>query len=140
MLDEGTRLLKFEKNTYEADKSLKRILEISSNPLLANPLYGRQVTAAALLGKDANHEGATFTAQMQPKIEPGEQIELSFSCEDLVQMWVVKMFGQPKCLTSPSPYILVKEKNENGKWVEVSHPVQHSSPSPFLVPCAYQMI
>ena len=50
---------------------------------------------------------------------PAYQMELYFSCEELVQMWVVKMFGQPKSLKSPTPYVLVKELDENGKWVEV---------------------
>jgi hypothetical protein len=136
VLDEGNKLLKFEKNTYEADKSLKRMyvdltarrrweerlsglpqksellalltlmrelhafyasqsspdllaslpsyfhspsfglflslqppplscaptplfsLEISSNPLVAKPVYGKHVSAAALLGKDADSKGA----------------------------------------------------------------------------------
>ena len=49
-------------------------LEISSNPLCAQQVCGRSVTAAALLGKDAKYEGATFTAQMQPLIQPGEQV------------------------------------------------------------------
>ena len=56
--------------------------------------------------------GATFTARMQPLIEKGGQMELYFSCADLVQMWVVKTFGHPKSLTSPTPYVLVKERNE----------------------------
>ena len=119
VLAKGDSLLKFEKNTYEADKSLKRILEISSRPLTARPIYGRAVTAASLLGKDAHHQGVTFTAQMQPDIKPGEKMELYFRCEELVQMWVVQVFGRPKCLTHPSPYVLVKERNEHGKWIEI---------------------
>jgi hypothetical protein len=70
---------------------------------------------SALLKQHSSYSiptGATFTARMQPLIEPGGQMELYFSCADLVQMWVVKTFGHPKSLTSPTPYVLVKEKNE----------------------------
>jgi hypothetical protein len=48
-------------------------LESAGNPL-AKPIYGRPVNTAALLGKDATNKGATFTAQMQPLIQPGEQV------------------------------------------------------------------
>ena len=48
-------------------------LESAGNPL-AKPIYGRPVNTAALLGKAATNTGATFTAQMQPLIQPGEQV------------------------------------------------------------------
>lgn len=119
VLDNGIGLLRFKKNTYEADKALERILEVSDVPLVAKPIYGRQVQVATLLGKDAKGEAATFTATMQPPIEPGEEMEIYISCRDLVQMWIVKMFGQAPSKAAPSPYVLVKEKLENGKWVEI---------------------
>jgi hypothetical protein len=50
-----------------------RRLDFAGQPL-AKPIYGRPVNTAALLGKDAKNEGATFTAQMQPLIQPGEQV------------------------------------------------------------------
>ena len=46
--------------------------------LLRFSVSQQQVTASALLGKDKNHEGVTFTANMQPKIEEGHYVEVRF--------------------------------------------------------------
>ena len=94
-------------NTYQPPRCSARKLTTKVCTLLVN--------RSGLLKQNSSYStptGATFTARMQPLIEPGGQMELYFSCADLVQMWVVKTFGHPKSLTSPTPYVLVKEKNE----------------------------
>ena len=78
VVSKGKKPVRF--SGYEADKSLAKILELSSRPLTASSLHGRPVTTSTLLGKDANHRGITFTAKMQPKIEPGQAVELFFDC------------------------------------------------------------
>eukprot|EP00960_Hanusia_phi_P051091 760593-Hanusia_phi.AAC.5 len=109
----GESLVAHQKGGYEAEKALENIFRITCQPLTEQKINGKVITSTSLLGKDANHQGATFTARMQPKISAGDDMELFFSCSNLVQLWHIKAYRQPKVL------LIVKEKLENGKWQEV---------------------
>lgn len=65
---------------YEAENSLAKILALACKPLTETQIHGRHVTTSTLMAKDANHEGVTFTAKMQPRIELGQPIDLFFRC------------------------------------------------------------
>ena len=65
---------------HEAAKSLAKILELACKPLTQTSIHGRPVTTSALMAKDANHQGMTFTAKMQPKVIEGQSVELFFRC------------------------------------------------------------
>ncbi|KAJ1495198.1 hypothetical protein T484DRAFT_1763151 [Baffinella frigidus] len=112
----GKDPMRYGMRQYEADKSLQRIFSIADGPLTKQPVYGRPVTASALLGKDKNHEGVTFTANMQPKIDEGHYVEIFFNCVDLVEMWVVEQFGHPKSLAKPTAFGIVAEQKTDGKF------------------------
>ncbi len=74
----GKRPRRFKR--HEAEDSLAKILALACKPLTESSIHGRPVTTSTLMAKDANHEGVTFTAKMQPKIEPGQPIDLFFRC------------------------------------------------------------
>mmetsp|Transcript_24986 Transcript_24986/g.82363 ORF Transcript_24986/g.82363 Transcript_24986/m.82363 type:complete len:491 (+) Transcript_24986:144-1616(+) len=116
---EGESLVAHQKGGYEAEKALENIFRITCQPLTVGKINGKVITSTSLLGKDANHEGATFTAKMQPKITAGDDMELFFSCSNLVQLWHIKAYRQPKMLVNPNPFLIVKEKLDSGKWQEI---------------------
>lgn len=46
-------------------------------------------------------------------------MDIFFSCRKLVELKVVKQFGQPPSDVDPSAFVILKERQEDGKWVEI---------------------
>eukprot|EP00291_Cryptomonas_curvata_P029192 CAMPEP_0172212614 /NCGR_PEP_ID=MMETSP1050-20130122/37117_1 /TAXON_ID=233186 /ORGANISM="Cryptomonas curvata, Strain CCAP979/52" /LENGTH=107 /DNA_ID=CAMNT_0012893319 /DNA_START=123 /DNA_END=443 /DNA_ORIENTATION=- len=94
------------------------MLELACKPLTESSIHGRPVTTSTLMAKDANHEGVTFTAKMQPKIDPGQAIELFFRCSELVDLISSKFLQNETKQVRPTAFVVVKEKRGEGPWTK----------------------